>query len=163
MCHGIECARPEPREEWLGIKAAAQQFGVSISELEQYTREGVLISLKTLDGPCYTLSDYRWVATLGRLLREAHLSFEEIRQLLAKCACWEVRHCDFHSKQNCPLINDGTKPCWINRSMCSVLSSYPCYSCIVYRAAPDAEGFRAALGGSAPAQLLGFTTPVSKP
>jgi MerR-like DNA binding protein len=150
MNYGIERAYPSPQEEALATETAARQFGVSVEELEQYTREGILISLKTDEGARYTLSDYRWVAMVRRLMREARLSFEDIRHMLARCQCWKFRHCDFHSRQNCPLIKDTTKPCWINRSTCSFLTSYPCYSCIVYRSAPDCEGIRAVLTHSSP-------------
>ncbi len=150
MNYGIEGAYPNPQEKSLELKIAARQFGVSVEELEEYAREGILISLKTEGGPSYTLSDYRWVATVRRLVREARLSFEDIRHMLARCACWKFRHCDFHSRQNCPLIKDTTKPCWINRSAFSFLSSYPCYSCIVYRSAPDCENIRAVLNHSSP-------------
>jgi MerR HTH family regulatory protein len=150
MNYGIERAYPGPEEESLEAGNAALQFGVSVEELEQYTREGILIALKTEGGARYTLSDYRWVATVRRLVREGGLSFEDVRHLLARCPCWKFRHCDFHSRQNCPLIKDTTKPCWINRSTCSFLSSHPCYCCSVYRSAPDCDGIRAVLSHSAP-------------
>ncbi len=150
MTCGIERAYTNQQEEVLEAEMAARQFGVSVEELEQYAREGIVISLKTEWGARYTLSDYRWVATVRRLVGEARLSFDDIRHMLARCACWKFRHCDFHSRQNCPLIKDTDKPCWINRSKCSFLTSYPCYSCIVYRSAPDCDGIRAQLSHSAP-------------
>ncbi len=148
MNYGIERACTNPQEEVFDTEMAARQFGVSIDELEQYAREGIIISLKTEGGATYTLSDYRWVATVRHLVRQGRLSFEDIRHMLARCACWKFRHCDFHSRQNCPLIKDTDKPCWINRSQCSFLTSHPCYSCIVYRSAPDCESIRAVLNHS---------------
>lgn len=156
MNYGIEPARPGPQEPCLGIETAAQQFGVSRDELERYAREGLLIPLKSASGATFTERDYRWIATIKRLRQEARLSFEDIRQLLARCSCWKLRHCDFHSKQSCPLTKDLTKPCWMNRAMLSVLCSYPCYSCIVYRSAPDCEGIGAVLKASASGNWMAY-------
>ena len=145
MRYGIERAYPDPQEKCLGIETAAQQFGVSVGDLEQYAREGLLIPLKNNGSSYYTESDDRWVSTLKSLVGEAHLSFDDIRHLLSHCPCWKYRHCDFHSKSVCPLNQDPSKPCWINRKMCTVLSSYPCRFCIVYRSAPECESIRAVL------------------
>ena len=147
MSNGIESPPPRPPEGCFGLEAAARHFGVRASQLKECTREGLLLSLKSSRGKLYyTDRDYEWIHTLRRLREEAHLSFEGIRTLLASgCTCWKVRHCDFHSKKECPVTSDPSKPCWINRGMWSVLASYPCYSCIAYRSAPQCEALRAVL------------------
>jgi hypothetical protein len=152
MTYGIESPLPHPPAGCLRIEAAASRFDISADQLKEYAHEGLLVSLKSSRGDLYYSDrDYRWIHTVRRLQEEAHLSFDGIRQLLVSgCACWKFRHCDFHSKNECPLITDPLKPCWVNRAMCPVLCSYPCYSCIVYRSAPDCEALRVVLNAPAP-------------
>jgi hypothetical protein len=146
MMYGIDRTRPNPPHGCLRIGAAACRFDVSVEQLKAYSREGLLIPLQTSCGVhYYTDDDYLWISTIGHLLHEAHLSFGDIRQLLAQRSCWQIRHCDFHTKGLCPLITDSSKPCWINRARCAVLCSYPCYSCTAYRSVPDWEVIRAFL------------------
>jgi len=146
MCYGIERPLPHPPEGCVRIETAARHFDVPVGQLKEYAREGLLIPLKSSRGiRYYTDSDRLWVSTIGRLRQEAHLAFDEIRQLLAQCPCWKIRGCDFHSKNECPITSDLSKPCWVNRAMCSALGSNLCYSCTVYRSAPQCEALNALL------------------
>lgn len=118
----------------------AGQLHISAKLLREYEREGVLISLKSPSGTSYfTKRDYVWIETIGRLLHEAHLTFDDLQHALAEYPCWNVRHCGFHSKKQCPLISDLSKPCWVNRAMCPGQCSCSCYSCAVYRSAATCE------------------------
>jgi hypothetical protein len=157
MSYGIERTPPHPPDGCFRVETAARHFDVPVVRLKQYVREGLLVPLKSSRGiPYYTDSDHLWVSTIGRLLREAHLSFDEIRQLLAGYPCWKLRGCDFHSRSRCPLIKDPSKPCWVNRAICSALGCYLCYSCTVYRSAPDRKPVKALL--KAPASGASSTT-----
>ncbi len=157
MAYGIESPLPHPPDGCFGIEVAARQFEVSAGQLKRYVREGLLIPLKSRRGIAYyTGRDREWITTIGRLLEEAHLSFDEIRRLIvSRCTCWKIRHCDFHSKNECPLISDSSKPCWVNRYRCPVLCSYPCYSCTVYRSAPQCDALKEALNAAAPGAAAG--------
>ncbi|MGA2002337.1 MAG: helix-turn-helix domain-containing protein [Terriglobales bacterium] len=145
--YGIEIGPPHPPDDCFRRDVAARRFDVSVNQLKEYAREGLLISLKSRRGiPYYTDRDSRWASALKRLQEEAHLSCDGIRQLLvSRCTCWKFRHCEFHGKAECPVTTDPSKPCWVNRAKWSVLVSHPCYSCIVYRSAPECEALRAAL------------------
>jgi hypothetical protein len=150
MNYGIEDMLPNPPSGCLGIHAAACHFNVSVELLREYACQGLLIPLISNRGVHhFTERDDIWIDTIGRLLHEAHLTFDGIRQHLAQYPCWQIRHCDFRSKGLCPLISDPSKPCWVNRARCSLLCSYPCYSCSVYRSAPNCDSFRALLSTSA--------------
>ena len=62
----------------------ALQLHISAKVLREYEREGVLIPLKSPTGMSYfTKRDYVWIATIGRLLHEAHLTFDDLRHALA--------------------------------------------------------------------------------
>ena len=151
VSYGIESPPPRPPVGCLKIEAAARRFGVTPDQLKEYAREGLLVSLKSTRGDLYYSDrDYRWINTVRRLVEEAHLSPAGIRQLLVSgCVCWKLRHCGFHSKNECPLIADPSKPCWVNRALCLAVCSCPCYCCTVYRSAPECEALRAMLGPSA--------------
>lgn len=128
------------------IGTVARHFGISVDLLRLYEREGLVIPLKSSRGTrYYTEHDYIWIGTVLRLVREARLNFAGIRHLLALIPCWEIRHCGFDSKKNCPVIADGARPCWANRSCCPVVSAQDCYFCTVYRAAPECENLKALL------------------
>lgn len=151
MSYGIESPLPHPPVGCFKIGVAASRFGVTADELKEYARAGLLISLKSNGGVAYyTDLDCQWINTVRRLREEAHLSLEGIRQLLvSRCTCWKFRHCDFHAKNECPVTTDPSKPCWVNRARWSVLVSYPCYCCIVYRSAGKCEALRAVLDRAA--------------
>ncbi len=128
------------------IGAVARQFGISVDLLRLYEREGLVIPLKSSRGTrYYTEHDFPWIGTVLKLVREARLNFAGIRHLLALVPCWEIRHCGFESKRNCPVINDASRPCWSNRAACPVVCSQDCYFCPVYRAAPSSENLKALL------------------
>jgi len=146
MRYGIERAFLHHADGGFRVETAARHFHVTVAQLNQYAREGLLIPLKSTRGiQYYTDSDHLWVGNIGRLLHEAHLPFEDIRQALAQCPCWEIRGCDFHNKSQCPITTDLSKPCWVNRAMCSALSVHLCYSCAVYRSAPQCKALSAFL------------------
>jgi len=69
-------------------------------------------------------------------------------RLLALLPCWEIRQCEFQNRQNCPVVKDPSKPCWMNRSCCKSLSPHDCYFCPVYRSAPSCENLKALLAAS---------------
>lgn len=129
------------------LDVAVRRFGVSADELKKYTHEGLVLSLKSSRGVLYyTDRDCGWIHTIRRLRKEAGLSFDDIRRLVvSRCACWTIRHCGFQSKEECPVIADPSKPCWVNRAKWSMLVSCPCYSCSVYRSAPECEALRGVL------------------
>ena len=146
----------QPPAEWVTIDVAASRCNVTVEQIEEYTREGLLIPLKAKDELHFTDLDYLWITTLKRLRDEAHLSFDDIRHcMLARCACWKFRHCDFHNTAECPMTTDPSKPCWVNRASWHILASYPCYSCLVYRTLPYCAGIGAVLHGSAAATAAG--------
>jgi hypothetical protein len=144
---GIEGVLPSPPAGCLNREDAARRFGVAVGQLEEYTGEGLLISLKSSSGdPYYTDRDCEWCNTIKRLRAEAHLSFARIRSLItSRCTCWKFRHCGFQGGNECPVTSDASQPCWVNRARWSVLVSYPCYCCIVYRSVPKCEALRAVL------------------
>jgi DNA-binding transcriptional MerR regulator len=139
MSHGFKTVCALPNNCYRG-STVARQLHISAELLREYEREGVLIPLKSPSGMSYfTKRDYVWIEAIGRLLHEAHLTFDDLRHALAECPCWNVRHCGFHSKKQCPLISDLSKPCWVNRAMCPGQCSCSCYLCAVYRSAPTCE------------------------
>ena len=155
--------RTRKRQGYLGngtikIGAFAKQFGISVDLLRLYEREGLVIPLKSPKGTRYfTEHDTPWVRTILRLVREARLNFAGIRRLLALLPCWELKQCGYPSRVNCPVIQDPSKPCWMNRSCCKALSPHDCYFCPVYRSAPSCENLKILL---APISDGGHTAPV---
>ncbi len=146
MDYGVESPLPDTRERRFTIHAAARHFKIPVGVLKEYIGEGLIIPISPNPSAYYfTERDKGWIETVALLLSQAHLTFEDIRTRLAGCSCWQVRHCDFHSKSGCPLISDPSKPCWVNRSRFSILSSYPCYGCRVYRSAPVCESLKGLL------------------
>lgn len=139
------------RQGYLGngtikIGTFARQFSISVDLLRLYEREGLVIPLKSPKGTRYfTEHDSAWVRTILRLVREARLNFAGIRRLLALLPCWEIRQCGFQNRQNCPVVQDPSRPCWMNRSCCKSLSPHDCYFCPVYRSAPSCENLKALL------------------
>jgi len=152
MSFGIECELPRPPAGCVTREEAARHCGVSVEEITQYEREGLLISLASADEfPYYTEHDYPWIHTLKRLCEEAHLSFDGIRSLLlSRCGCWQFRRCEFHNTKGCPIMTDPSRPCWDNRARWSVLMSHPCYECVVYRSLPACASVRSVLHGADP-------------
>lgn len=145
MSYGIERTPPHFPNGCFRVEAAARRFNVRVARLKQYARQGLLVPLKSNGGiHYYTEDDRQWVATIGRLLHGAHLSFDQIHQLLADFPCWHVRGCEFSGKAQCPVTSDLSKPCWVNRAA-TPLSCHLCYSCSVYRSAPDREPIKARL------------------
>lgn len=147
VSYGIEGTLPTPPVGCFDSATAAQRFGVTVDQIEEYARAGLLISLKSSSGDSYyTDRDGEWCSTLRRLHEEAQVSSDGIRTLLvARCTCWKFRHCEFHAKSDCPVTSDLSQPCWVNRARWSILVSQPCYSCIVYRSAPKCEALREVL------------------
>ena len=133
----------------LKIGTVARHFGISVDLLRLYEREGLVLPLKSTRGTrYYTEHDFPWITTVLRLVREARLNFAGIRHLLALIPCWEIRHCGFNCKQNCPVTSDPTKPCWANRAACPVVAAQDCYFCNVYRSAPESTNLKALLAQS---------------
>src|SRR5437868_441190 len=93
------------------IGAVAKHFKISVDLLRLYEREGILIPLKSAKGTRYfTQTDYVWIGTILRLVREARLNFAGIRHLLALLPCYEIRHCGHEQRENCPVTKDSTVP-----------------------------------------------------
>lgn len=129
------------------IGAVAKHFKISVDLLRLYEREGILIPLKSPKGTRYfTEADYLWIGTILRLVREARLNFAGIRHLLALLPCYEIRHCGYQQKENCPITKDSTTPCWNNKACCSNVQD--CYTCAVYRSAPACQNLKALLVAS---------------
>lgn len=123
------------------IGEVAQLFDVSVDLLRLYEREGLLIPLKSSKGTRYfTELDYPWIATVLRLVRDAHLNFAGIRHLLAQLPCWDIRGCGGGGKQDCCVVAEAAAPCWVKRNCCR---PGDCYSCEVYRAACRCENLKA--------------------
>ena len=150
MSFGIEDSLPQPPAGCVTSEEAARHCGVSVEEIVEYEKEGLLVFLPSSNGiEYYTEHDYSWIHTLKRLRVEAHLSFEDIRHLLtSRCGCWQFRHCGFHKTEGCPIITDPSIPCWANRARLSVLVSHPCYECVVYRSLSACAAVRAVLHGA---------------
>ncbi|MCL6565601.1 MAG: MerR family transcriptional regulator [Acidobacteriia bacterium] len=128
------------------IGTVAKHFGVSVDLLRLYEREGLLIPLKSPRGTRYfTELDYPWIATILRLVREAHLNLASIRHLLTLLPCWQLRNCPYDRRSDCPLLVDAWQPCWRNRARCPGMDARDCYFCAVYRAAPNAPSVKALL------------------
>jgi MerR family transcriptional regulator, heat shock protein HspR len=137
--------------EKIKIGTVARHFNISVDLLRLYEREGLLIPIKSPKGTRYfTETDYIWIGTVLRLVREARLNFAGIRHLLALLPCWEIRGCGFEKKQSCPVVKDSTAPCWMSKDCCkaNVGGVRDCYNCPVYRSAPSCENLRALLVGS---------------
>jgi MerR family transcriptional regulator/heat shock protein HspR len=129
------------------IGAVAKHFKISVDLLRLYEREGILIPLKSAKGTRYfTQTDYVWIGTILRLVREARLNFAGIRHLLALLPCYEIRHCGHEKRENCPVTKDSTVPCWNNKACCSETTE--CYTCAVYRSAPACQNLKALLVAS---------------
>jgi MerR family transcriptional regulator/heat shock protein HspR len=135
------------------IGTVARQFGISVDLLRLYEREGLLIPLKSPRGTrYYTEHDFIWIETILRLVRQARLNLASIRRLLALLPCWQLRNCPYDRRQDCPVMQDATQPCWVNRGHCQQLDARDCYFCVVYRSAPSCENLKALL--TAPANQL---------
>ncbi len=146
MDYGVESAFSHPLEKGFRVETAARHFNLPARVLKEYVRQGLLIPLKWSQGEFYfTEKDSVWIDAITQLLDEGHLTYAGIRERLACCSCWQIRHCDFHGKDGCPLISDASKPCWVNRAKYTILCSYPCYGCRVYRSAPTCESFKGLL------------------
>jgi hypothetical protein len=146
----IEGALPRSPAGCVTREEVAGHCGLSVEEINQYEKEGLLISLPSGNGlSYYTEHDYLWIHALKRLRAEARESFAEIRQLLlSRCHCWQFRHCEFHDTKGCPIMTNLSEPCWVNRAKLSVLVSHPCYSCVVYRSLPACAAIRSVLYGA---------------
>ncbi len=137
--------------EKIKIGAVARHFNISVDLLRLYEREGLLIPIKSPKGTRYfTESDYLWIGTVLRLVREARLNFAGIRHLLALLPCWDIRGCGYEKKQCCPVVKDSTSPCWTNKACCQASEGMvrDCYNCPVYRSASACENLRALLVSS---------------
>jgi len=131
------------------IGTVARQFGISVDLLRLYEREGLLIPLKSPRGTrYYTEHDFIWIETILRLVRQARLNLASIRRLLALLPCWQLRNCPYDRRQDCPVMQDSTQPCWVNRGNCQQLSPRDCYFCVVYRSAPSCENLKALLAAN---------------
>jgi DNA-binding transcriptional MerR regulator len=127
------------------IGEVARSFDISVDLLRLYEREGLLIPLKSEKGTRYfTELDYPWIATVLRMVREAHLNFAGIRHLLALIPCGEIRGCGQTRKHDCPTISDAATPCWTEQNCCEPVD---CYSCDVYRAARHCENLKTFAAG----------------
>jgi hypothetical protein len=72
MMYCIERTRSYPPHGCFKIETAARHFHVSVEQLKAYSREGLLIPLKTSRGiHYYTDDDYLWISTIGHLLHES--------------------------------------------------------------------------------------------
>jgi MerR family transcriptional regulator/heat shock protein HspR len=132
-------------ENAIKIGDVARHFRISADLLRLYEREGLLIPIRSRGSRRYfTDRDYRWISTLLRLVRQARLNFAGIRHLLALLPCWQIRACGHRQKQGCPFIRDATSPCWTNKRNCCK-NEQDCYSCVVYRAAPECENLKSVL------------------
>ncbi len=131
----------------LRIGTVARHFDISPDLLRLYERAGLLIPMKSPRGVRYfTKRDYPWIETIRRLVHNSRLNLADIRHILASLPCWRIRHCGFEKKNECPLISDGWQPCWMNRAICPVVSPrVACYSCRVYRSAPNCAALKAVL------------------
>lgn len=128
------------------IGTVAKHFGISVDLLRMYEREGLLIPLKSPRGTrYYGEHDYHWIHTLLRLIREVRLNCAGIRRLLALLPCWRIRACGFEAKAGCPVMQDSSKPCWMNQRCCGGARAQECYFCPVYRSAPSCENLKALL------------------
>jgi hypothetical protein len=115
------------------IGEVARHFDVSVDLLRLYEREGLLIPLKSVKGTRYfTELDYPWIATVLRLIREAHLNFAGIRHLLALLPCWDILRCGERRNAGCSVISEAAAPCWMAQNCCN---PGDCYACDVYREA----------------------------
>jgi hypothetical protein len=124
----------------LRIGLVARHFDVSPDLLRLYEHQGILISIKSSHGTRYfTDQDFPWIDMLLRLVRSAKVNLAAIRHLLVQIPCWNIRHCGFEGRENCPIISDAAQPCWVNRSRCPVVCSQDCYFCPVYRSAPQLD------------------------
>ena len=128
------------------IGTVAKHFAISVDLLRLYEREGLLIPIKSPRGTRYfTELDYAWIGTVLRLVREVRLNVAGIRRLLALLPCWQLRKCEFQKKAECPMIQDSSRPCWVNRLCCLGQKAQDCYFCVVYRSAPSCENLKALL------------------
>ena len=148
-----------PARSLVKMGDVARHFGVSAGLLRQYEREGLLIPLRYRKNRLYfTDQDYRWICTLLHLVRQAGLNFEGIRRLLALLPCWQIRGCEHRRKQGCPFIKRAHAPCWTNKRACCG-GGESCYSCPVYRSAPECENLKSLLAGEGSAAHEGFPDP----
>ncbi len=151
---GIEKRRGHLPNGSIKIGAVARHFAVSVDLLRLYERAGLLVPIKSPRGTRYfTEHDYPWIATILRLVREAHMTLARIRHVLAALPCWRVRTCGFENKKGCPVISDKSLPCWRNRATCPVVCALDCYFCPVYRSGlhcQDFKGVGSSVGRPAP-------------
>jgi DNA-binding winged helix-turn-helix (wHTH) protein/DNA-binding transcriptional MerR regulator len=145
---GHQSGIPAGPENAIKIGDVAGHFGISAGLLRLYEREGLLIPLR-YRGPrrYFTDQDYRWIDTLLHLVRKDRLNFAGIRRLLALLPCWQIRGCEHHRKQGCPFIKNTLEPCWTNKRACCA-DGQSCYSCAVYRSAPECENLKRLLAHS---------------
>ena len=146
IVYGIDSPLPHPPEGCFNTEVAESRFGVAATQLQEFVKEGLLIPVKSNGVFYFTDRDGEWSNMLKRLRDEAHLSCADIRELIgSRCRCWQVRHCEFHARNDCPVNTDSSLPCWTNRAGWSVLLSHPCYCCVAYRSTPSCPGLRALL------------------
>lgn len=136
-----EASPAAPPERPVNIGEVARRFGISADLLRRYEREGLLIPLWRGSKRYFTVQDYPWMATLLHLIREGKLNFAGVRRLLALLPCWKIRGCEHDRKQGCPFIKNALEPCWMNKRGCCG-GGESCYSCAVYRSAPECENLK---------------------
>ncbi|MBF0146720.1 MAG: MerR family transcriptional regulator [Magnetococcales bacterium] len=115
------------------IGEAARILGISIRTIHMYEREGLFISFKNEAGTRYfSKDDIQWLIELRRMIKSS-LSIAGIRALMALIPCWEIRHCDYRSRNNCPAITDHDAPCWANQNNLCEETGQQCRQCEVYK------------------------------
>ncbi|MBF0308268.1 MAG: MerR family transcriptional regulator [Magnetococcales bacterium] len=127
-----KAAQPVNEEPMVKIGVVARHLGISIRTIHMYEREGLFISFKNPAGTRYfNHQDVEWLEEVRHMIK-AGISIAGIRRLMSLIPCWEAKDCVHVAKGTCPVLTDGTQPCWANRNnKCSQGPQF-CRQCEVY-------------------------------
>lgn len=123
----------------ISIGILASKVGLSVSSIRKYEDEGLIIPHRTDSGHrMFSYEDISRIQTIQHLLKKLGFNFEGIRRMQALLPCWNLLPCsheDCIKKEHdqCPALNDNSKPCWMIHDAHCTVQGNECRKCIVYR------------------------------
>jgi MerR family transcriptional regulator/heat shock protein HspR len=119
----------------MAIGTVADKLGISVSAIRKYEAEGLIIAHRAKSGHrLFSLEDVDRLRIIQHMIQDVGLNIEGIRRIQAFLPCWQILPCESKEKDNCPVMEDDSRPCWtIKNSVCTQASPEKCRTCIVYR------------------------------
>jgi MerR family transcriptional regulator/heat shock protein HspR len=118
------------------IGTAAEILGVHPRTLRLYEDGGLIRPARKRNRRYYTNHDLEWIICLRYLIHHEGLNQEGLRRLLARIPCWEIRGCQNGKAAGCRARAERCTPCW-DLARREDGDARACYSCTVYRSAPN--------------------------